>query len=170
VELSAAQTVRLREFAERTRTNLVFIERHVRDHPATAEVYEVTQMLNSLLWLVVAADEWLVIDEMVSLEKLRHEGFPTLRFTGKRPPTDLKSLTSFLRNAVSHVNLDFVSDMGQITEVRLWNHQHGKLTEPHTADLVVSVAELRKLAELLPMRYGLLEPTTETLKLRPERL
>jgi hypothetical protein len=170
VELSAAQADRLREFAERTRTNLMFIERHVRDNPASPEVYEVTQLLNSLLWLVVAADEWLVIDDTVSLETLRHEGFPRLRLTGKKPPTDLKTLTSFLRNAVSHVNLDFVGEMGQITEVRLWNHQHGKLTEPHTADLVVSVAELRRLAELLPMRYGLLEPTMGTLKLRPERL
>jgi len=101
---------------------------------------------------------------------LRHEGFPRLRLTGRKPPTDLKTLTSFLRNAVSHVNLDFVSEMSQITEVRLWNHWHGKLTEPHTADLVVSVGELRKLADVLPKRYGLLEPATGILKLRPDRL
>ena len=73
MEPSAAQADRLREFAERTRTNLMFIERHVRENPASAEVYEVTQLLNSLLWLVVAADEWLVIDDTVSLETLRHE-------------------------------------------------------------------------------------------------
>jgi hypothetical protein len=154
-------------FRQATRANLLFIEDRVGGDHEGAEVYEVTQLLNSLLSLVVAADEWLVVEEWVSLEMLRQGGFPALRFSGNNPRSDLRSLMHFIRNAVSHVNVDITSDRGQITAVRLWNHLNGRLKEPHTADLV---EELRQLAGLLPMRCGLLEPTTTILELRADRL
>jgi hypothetical protein len=170
VEASASQVERLRDFAQRTHANLGFIDRYVAQHQPTDEVYEVTQLLNSLLWLVVVADEWLVLHELVPIDALYREGLTTLRLTGDEIPTDIASLTHFLRNAVSHVNVEVVSDLGRITEVRLWNHLYGKITAPHKTDLVISVTDLRLLAELLPRRYGLLEPASGPLILRPDRL
>ena len=170
MEPAKEQAERLKNFAERTWANLIFIEQHVPEDSASSDVYEVTQLMNSLLLLVVAADEWLYVDDGVSLEALTDDGLPVLLFTGERPPKDLKGLTHFLRNAISHVNVDFASESGRITAVALWNHRNGKLTEPHTADLVVSIDNLRLLAEFLPRRYGLLEPATGTLRIRADRL
>ena len=167
-DLSADQRRRLTELADRAKANLEFIERYVALHPNPTGVFEVTQLLASLLWLVVAADQWLEIDDQ-RLEELHQHGWPQLQFSGQEIPTTLRKLTKFLRNAVAHVNLDVLGDGDNITGMKLWNQRRVRLGEPHTADLIISVKDLRRLADLLPVQYGLIG-SNRPLRIRRDRL
>jgi hypothetical protein len=167
-EPSADQRKRLRDFAFRAEANLEFIERYVAKNPRSTEVFEVTQLLTSLLWLVGAANEWLDIDE-VPIDDLYAVGCPHLEFTGSSAPATLSELTNFLRNAITHLNIDIHGAEGSITDIVLWNHRRGRLAEAHTADLRISVSDLRRLAKVLPERYGLLGPERQ-LRIRSDRL
>lgn len=167
-DLSADQSRRLTELADRAKANLEFVEGYVALHPNTTRVFEVTQLLASLLWLVVAADQWLEIGD-VPLEDLHLRGWPHLQFSGQEVPTTLRKLTEFLRNAVAHVNLDVLGDGNNITGMKLWNQRRVRLGEPHTADLIISVKDLRRLADLLPVQYGLIGSNLP-LRIRRDRL
>jgi hypothetical protein len=167
-EPSADQRSRLQDFASRAQANLDFVERYVKENPGTSDVFEVTQLLTSLLWLVVAANEWLDL-EATPLEQLVSEGCPGLVFRGPRPPSNLRELTTFVRNAVAHMNIDFHSDNQAIGAITLWNQQNRRPKAPHTADLHISVADLRRLAEFLPRRCGLIG-SEQLLILRPDRV
>lgn len=112
----------LQDFARRTALNLKAVESIQRDNP-DAEVFEVTQLVNSLLGLIVFPKERYhnSIPEL-SLEELVKDGWPAPRVQGEwQTPADLRSLMKYLRNAVAHFNIEFEAAGGQITGVRIWN-------------------------------------------------
>src|SRR5438270_9875384 len=137
---------RLKDLAKRAQANLEFVEQYVDSHPDTTKAFEVTQLLASLLWLIVAVDQYLEPSHETT-DGLREKGWPTLRFEGPTPPQKtVGALTHFLRNAIAHVNVELIGDGHRITRVRLWNIEGGKASGLHTADLELSVADLRRLA------------------------
>jgi hypothetical protein len=120
----------VRDFAQRTRVNLETLRRVQQTQP-DQEVYEVTQLINSMLGLLVLPQQWFMrrIPE-IPLEQLVADGWPRPVMEGEFPPAaNLQELVRYLRNAIAHFNLAFVADdQGQICGLRLWNRRGGVTT------------------------------------------
>lgn len=105
----------IRDFAQRTRINLAH--------------NEVTQLVNSLLGLLVFPKEryYYSIPE-IPLSTLEELGFPTIKVIGNfQPAMNLRELVSYLRNAIAHFNISFLTDRdNQISGVEVWNIRGGK--------------------------------------------
>ena len=132
------------DFAQRARRNLRAVESLRAEG---REVFEVTQLVNSMLGLLV---------------------FPTRGLRGKNPEdssggsqdtgvacsqdapgfaqaADLAELVRYLRNAISHFNIEFIGDgQNQIRLVRVWNKDRNG-TKTWEANL--GLDELRGIAE-----------------------
>jgi len=112
------------EFARRARCNLDFIEDAAEGH-ASAEVHVVTQLVLSLLGMVVIPKEKLLLDEIAKTELsvLAQKGWPRWKITldgdSKRPTYTLGRLLEHIRNAVAHGRITFTSDSPRIDEVGL---------------------------------------------------
>ena len=139
----------VRDFARRTRQNLEFVEQH-RDDPEI-EVYEVTQLINSMLGLLVFPQQKYV-DQIpkTALTDLEAKGWPSIKTTkGALPTQTLNSLVRHLRNSISHFNIEFLANnqMGTIRGVRLWNTTDGTTTGPRNWEAELTLIELRKIAD-----------------------
>lgn len=111
----------VRDFARRTRRNLEAIE--VLRHQ-DAGVFEVTQLINSMLGLLIfPQQEYVDSIPRIPLEELQRDGWPIPQLTGKfRQVEDLNELIRYLRNAVAHFNVAFVGDgENSIKVLRIWN-------------------------------------------------
>jgi hypothetical protein len=113
----------VRDFAARTRVNLDAM-RNLRDSQEDIVVYEVTQLINSMLGLLIFPEQRYFhnIPE-TPLSELADQGWPIPKIVGDYPQVeDLRKLVRYLRNAISHCNVKFVSDeAGQIIGLQIWN-------------------------------------------------
>ena len=134
------------KFIARTQKNLEAIERLKRED---VEVYEVTQLLNSMLGLLIFPKErffekiqnkrW---DMMVKEEwPLPSEDYSHV--------SDLKQLITNMRNAVAHCNIELIPEHGEIISIEFrdypWGDNH---KEPHWKG-VYDVASLRTFIYML---------------------
>jgi len=98
------------DFARRTRKNLEFIEAHSGD--ADRQVYAFTQLINSLLGLLVFPKEnfFRSIPE-TPLSELVAAGWPDIKpVQGRLKEDNLRQLVRNLRNGVAHFNLEFMTN------------------------------------------------------------
>lgn len=108
-------------FVVRTMRNLRFIEKH---RPSGAEVHEVTQLVLSLLGLVIFPRERhkrLKITphyEARTLLELKEQHWPQWNISGE-PITTLGRLLSVIRHAAAHGSITFSSDARTFREVHL---------------------------------------------------
>ena len=120
----------VKDFARRTRSNLNLIK-SLQERDPGIEVYEVTQLVNSMLGLLVFPQQRYV-DEIpkTPLRDLKEQGWPIPRVVGNYPQVkNLNQLVRYLRNAISHFNVEFISDQtAQIQGLRIWNEWNGKTT------------------------------------------
>jgi hypothetical protein len=134
----------VRDFAIRTRKNLLALE---EARAQGKEVYEITQLVNSTLGLLVFPQQKYV-DKIpkTPLAQLAADGWPVPTVTGGFPQIpDLNTMIRYLRNAIAHFNIEFIGDgTDQIHLLRVWN------THPRTRAVTwkaeLSVEDLRKLA------------------------
>ncbi|CAG0986428.1 hypothetical protein GPROT1_02661 [Gammaproteobacteria bacterium] len=105
-----------RGFANRTRKNLKYIETAFENN--TADVHVVTQIINSLLGLIIFLREKGAMKSIAikRLADLKAEGWPEWTFTYGSSKT-LDDLTKELRNAVAHGNIDYSSESRNSDEV-----------------------------------------------------
>lgn len=142
------------DFAQRTRKNLDFIRESKRKQPSI-DIYEVTQLINSLLGLLVFPQQqyYRQIPE-TPLEVLANQGWPIPTVIGDFPQvTDLRQLLRYLRNAVTHSNMKFLSDNEhQINGIQVWNRAQGEVV--WRAELTISDLEIitGKFIELIIRR------------------
>ena len=111
----------VKDFASRTRTNLDFI----RGQNNNDVVYEVTQLINSMLGLLIfPQQEYINKIPKTPSQDFKKEGWPTPKMVGNlQPAKNLRQLIRYLRNAISHFNLKFLSDsQGQISGIIMWNN------------------------------------------------
>lgn len=103
------------EFASRTLKNLQFLE---RAREAGADVHLVTQLVNSLLGLIVFPLERTFVRFMLKqkIDALAEDGWPSWVFTLGGSDT-LGDLVYHLRNAVAHGRITFSSDSRVPSEV-----------------------------------------------------
>lgn len=102
----------IRSFAERTLVNLKFIEQHHR----TSDVYEVTQLINSMLGLFIFPKEtfW------ENLKDLPLNEIP-LKLSRHATPKNFKDLIRLMRNSFSHFNLELYPENEEIYAIRMFN-------------------------------------------------
>lgn len=151
----------VRDFAERTRKNLDMLRRLQNENP-DLEIYEVTQLVNSLLGLLVFPQQsyFNSIPE-TPLEELVDQGWPVPEVIGPYPQAkDLKELVRYLRNGIAHFNIKFqVDGSGEISGLELWNRPpRGKINwrARYSLDEVELITEkfLDLLLEEQPTRVG----------------
>lgn len=140
-------------FATRTLANLDLVQRTA--HAGDPGAFEVTQLWNSLLGLIVAPRERDVMGlPDTSLGQLHADGWPDITTAGKLESEDLRGLVSTLRHAVAHFNVEFhANGEGEIQEVSLWNAGRGSTDRPHRWDGRLSVDELERLARMIARTY-----------------
>lgn len=132
------------DFAQRTRKNLRAVE-SLRSKGG--DVFEVTQLVNSMLGLLVfPREEFVARIPKVPLEVLREQGWPVPKMhPGFPQATDLSDLVRYLRNAISHFNIEFVGDgQNEIRLVRVWNNDR---TGTKTWEADLGLDELKGIAE-----------------------
>lgn len=110
------------DFALRTRKNLEFVESHVGREEV--EVYEVTQLINSLLGLLVFPQQkYIETIPETPLAELEQRGMPRIRMTvGASKCETLRQLVRYLRNSIAHFNVEFKNDESfEIAGLVVWN-------------------------------------------------
>jgi len=132
------------DFAKRTRANLEFIER-----AAGSDVFEVTQLFNSMLGLLVFPQQsYMDPIPQTPLQELVASGWPRIKILiGDPSYENLRQLIRMLRNGVSHCNVTFIADdQNRLTGLRIWNHKNvrKKLLKNWEAEL--SIEDLRTIA------------------------
>jgi hypothetical protein len=135
----------VRDFARRTKANLVAVERL---RASGQDVYEVTQLVNSMLGLLVfPQQEYMKRIPQTPLEQLRQEGWPVPEVRGGfRQVSDLRQLVRYLRNAIAHFNVQFLYDgESQIRGLRVWNEDEREKKKTWEAEL--SVNDIRGIAD-----------------------
>jgi hypothetical protein len=134
----------VRDFVLRTRKNLEFVEATIQADP-DAQVYEVTQLVNSLLGLIIFPKErYFEHIPEISIDELKRIGWEIPKVTGNfNQVRDLRQLMRYLRNSIAHSNLEFDSDGYTLTGIRLWNcRDHQKNWEVR-----LTIVELRNLTD-----------------------
>lgn len=130
------------DFARRTRANLAFID---SAEERGAKVYEVTQLANSLLgMLVFPREHYMRSVPETPLSELVQQGWPEIKTThGSLPEENLKQLMRMLRNSIAHCNVEFLANAEhRIIGIKLWN-KRGRET---TWQAELSIHDLRTLA------------------------
>lgn len=144
----------VRDFANRTKKNLSLL-RDIQAESPDSDVYEVTQLINSMLGLLVFPHQSYVntIPEL-PLAQLRERGWPIPRIVGEYPQVkDLNQLIKYLRNAIAHFNVRFiVDDQREIIGLQVWNIRErwlkgGKRNEEITWKAELSLAEIEIITD-----------------------
>jgi hypothetical protein len=115
----------IKDFAQRTYHNLKTIRKIQAEH-SEYQIYEVTLLINSMLGLLVFPRENFIKHiPRTPLSELEAQGWPIPQISGNYPQVeDLHMLIRYLRNAISHCNLEFISDEYRtITGLMLWNNR-----------------------------------------------
>ena len=136
----------VKDFAERSRLNLMGLEAKER---CGGEFYEVTQLINSLLGMLVFIHEN-DIPPNTRIESI--QGFPNVTpIVGKRK-TRLSDLIEALRDAVCHgqIEQDATGDGETITGFTFWKtRSRGKKPRPAIWKAKYSLDEIRFIANYL---------------------
>jgi len=140
----------IRDFALRTKRNLEFIEKEVSIDSTKPEVYEVTQLVNSLLGLIVfPREEYMSRLPETPLAELVDQGWAVPRVVGDYPQVNtLRELIDYIRHAISHFNIEFITNAErEITGIVLWNRKYrGGKPGKIIWKAEMNIEELRKLA------------------------
>ena len=144
----------VQDFADRTRDNLAAIEGLVetqRQKEKKPTVFEITQLINSCLGLIVMPREKDIKKiPRTSLGELETQGWPIPRLTNssERPHNlNLRHLIEYLRNAIAHFNIEFThNDHNEITGLKIWN-QKERGDCPRKWESTLSVCDLRDFVE-----------------------
>jgi hypothetical protein len=116
------------DFITRTKMNLEFIENQVNQNDNG--IFEVTQLINSMLGLLVfPCETYIKRIPPKSISELKREGWVIPKVKGNfTQARNLRALIKYLRNAIAHSNIEFISDGQALTGVRLWNCFNSQMT------------------------------------------
>lgn len=131
----------LYDFISRTKANLEFIEKHATSlsevngegkpelYSQEIKAFEVTQLVNSLLGLIVFPQQhYRNKIPKISLTKLEAMGWPAPLVEGEflEDLRNLADLMRYVRNSIAHFNIEFTSsDNTLIDGLRIWNNREG---------------------------------------------
>lgn len=135
----------IRNFVQRTRINLDYIENALAN---SDEVYEVTQLVNSLLGLLVFPEQYYFHQiPQIPLEELVTKGWPKIKVVGDfQPAIDLREQMRYLRNSIAHFNIRFLHDAKDvISGLHIWNTNPHIKGHPKTWEAEIPLEDLRLL-------------------------
>lgn len=142
----------IRDFIARTLRNLEFIETHApeRGEVTAPSVYEVTQLINSMLGLLVfPREEFWTYFTITSLDELP-EQFPTLRqqkhriIIARHETSEFQALVRLMRNSFAHFGVETNAHTGQIEALILTNRNpSGRVTW----QMRIRIAEMRAFVD-----------------------
>ncbi len=137
-----------KEFARRVRKNLDFIiKKRVEDE----DVHEVTQLVTSLLGLIVFpwADGALNQLDNLCLSELEEEGWPRwdILLDEKGDTNTLGKLIWHLRNAASHRRIMFSSDHREMDKVEIEFEDASSANAPINWRAKINAADLKKFCD-----------------------
>ncbi|MDO8283194.1 MAG: HEPN family nuclease [Thermodesulfovibrionia bacterium] len=123
---------KVKDFSTRTKANLKLIREEadkVKEGGEGKEAYEVTQLINSMLGLFVfPQQEFYNKIPKTPIKELEQAGWQIPKVDGNYPQAkDLKELARYLRNGISHFNLDFTSSGGHVNGLIIWNKDNGRI-------------------------------------------
>ncbi len=113
------------EFIRRTKGNLEFIEFAAEEDEkkgkTNARVWEVTQLVNSTLGLIIFPSDALLDSITTPLHRLPE--WPDIKVVRGSPAKDtLHQLVKGLRNGLAHHNVEFINGKDKkISRLRIWN-------------------------------------------------
>lgn len=137
----------VKDFARRTRKNLDLLQSLPQKHP-DMKTYEVTQLINSMLGLLVFPQQRYVASiPKTPLCKLAQQGWPIPKVVDGYPPANnLNQLIRYLRNAIAHFNIEFLSDQNlQIRGLRVWNVRQRKSQHETTWKAELTIEDIEKI-------------------------
>ena len=144
---------RTEEFAQRVRKNLDFIVKKRNDGE---DVHEVTQLVTSLLGIIIFPWEVGALQDLESLplSKLEAEGWPQwdIRLDKKGDTKTLGKLTWHLRNAASHRRLKFSSDHREMRQVEIEFEDAANRKAPPNWCAKINAADLAAFCERFTKR------------------
>ena len=136
------------DFAKRTAKNLETL-RQLKQSQPDAEIYEVTQLINSMLGLLVFPKERDVKFPSIGFKKLEASGWVIPKPEIGNQVRNLSEFIRYLRNAIAHCNLEFLSNDGsEIIGLRVWNkdrNNNGNITWKAT----LSITDIEKITDKL---------------------
>ncbi|MDQ9169005.1 HEPN family nuclease [Oxalobacteraceae bacterium R-40] len=138
----------VKDFAVRTQSNLNTLQNLQEAHPEIA-VFEVTQLVNSLLGLLIfPREKYMERIPRTSLQELEKAGWNIpVTSEGYKKPKDLRHLVCLMRNAVAHCNLEFIAKASSDIEgIKLWNTTM-RSPRDRTWEGEISLSELRCFVE-----------------------
>lgn len=141
------------DFAKRTLQNLNYVQEQARR--GEQGVYEVTQLWNSLLGLIVLPHERAI--ERLPTTPMT-EFWPQGLTTVGREPKSPRDLLKRLRNAVAHFNVDFNARTDrEIETVTMWNEELDERRRPIPGTkgwvCVITLERLEDLARFIADTY-----------------
>ena len=143
---------KVKDFAKRTKHNLQLIR---QCQQRGEDAYEVTQLINSCLGLLVLPREHYIDDiPKTPIEELEKNGWKIPKVKpGYSQVKDLNQLISYLRHAIAHFNIEFISDAeDEIRALEVWNNKDGKKDWEAVLDLNELESLIEKLSDML-MEY-----------------
>jgi hypothetical protein len=133
----------LKEFASSTRANFKVIESLKKR--GNNDVCKTTQLINSCLGLLILPQqEFYDKIPTTPLNELKENDWPIPKAVNGTPQAgNLSQLFSFLRNAISHSHIKFITDNNnQVKMLNVWNEN---LQKQKTWDANLSIEDLFKL-------------------------
>ncbi len=136
----------VKDFATRTQHNLRIITDCQR---SGNEAYEVTQLINSMLGLLVFPQQrYYERLPSLTMSRLRELGWPEPILKGDIGELeDLRELFRYLRNGIAHFNLDFTATDGVLDGVVIWNHPGGNPRKPRDWQVTLRLQELAEITD-----------------------
>jgi hypothetical protein len=113
----------VKDFVARTKANLELIEQSAL---AGQEGYEITQLVNSLLGLLVFPQQYYFNQiPALTMSEMKEAGWPEIKVDGEfEQHQNLRDLMRYLRNAIAHFNIKFLGDdTHKLRALRVWNHR-----------------------------------------------
>lgn len=136
------------DFIKRTQHNLSLVRGHAT---ANKEAYEVTQLINSMLGLLVLPQQ-ICFGKIpqLTMNELRELGWPEPALKGEYGElSDLRELLNHLRNSITHFNMMFTETGGVLDGVAIWNHKGGKRENPKNWQVTLGLDELMTVTNRL---------------------
>ncbi|MEI7795868.1 MAG: HEPN family nuclease [Methylococcaceae bacterium] len=134
------------DFAKRTAENLETL-RQLKQSQPDAEIYEVTQLINSMLGLLVFPKEKDFKFPHIKFKDLDTNGWIIPQPEIGNQVRNLSVFIRYLRNAIAHCNLEFLSGSdNQICGLRVWNKdKNGNITWKAT----LAITDIEKITNKL---------------------
>ena len=120
----------VKDFAIRTNRNLTTL-RYLQAERPDLVIYEVTQLVNSLLGLLIFPQQrYIASIPEIPLGELAAQGWPIPKVIGNFPQAEnLRELIRYLRNAIAHFNIEFtIDEYEHLNGLRVWNINRGQTT------------------------------------------